>query len=164
MREERKCLNCGARMTARRERYHYKASGLDNVYLEGVKVARCMECGEHEVEIPAIEALHRGIAWALVEKKPRLAPKEILFLRKYLGLLGKDFADHMGTRPETVSRWENGSAQMGAVADRLLRTMVIIREPMKDYAIEALKTVATGEPRRSKIQLRNVGSHGWRAA
>ncbi len=114
-----KCTTCGSKMSARRENYRYDASGLPGVTLAGVEVRRCAECGEHEVVIPSIEELHRAIVKVLVGKSERLAPTEIRFLRKYLGFSGADFAAHVGTTPETVSRWENGAAPMGVTADRL---------------------------------------------
>jgi len=62
------------------------------VILVGVPVARCGRCGETEVGIPGIEALHRAIAGALIAKPARLAPEEVRFLRKHLGLSSADFA------------------------------------------------------------------------
>jgi putative zinc finger/helix-turn-helix YgiT family protein len=159
-----KCLECGGRMAVRRENHRYDACGLAGVTLLRVEVARCPDCGEYEVMIPAIEQLHRKIAWTVVEKRARLAPAEIRYLRKYLGLSGADFAAHMGTRPETVSRWENGTAQMGPVADRLLRAMVVIKEPVKEYSIETLRTVARAAGAPVRVQLRKAGQRAWAVA
>lgn len=83
--------------------------------------------------LPKIEQLHRAIALGVVAKRPRLTAAEIRFLRKYLGWSGAAFAKHMGVTPESVSRWENDREQMGAVADRLLRLMVVTRAPVSEY-------------------------------
>src|SRR5262245_32829553 len=110
-------------MVTRRETHEY-GDVLPGAVLVGVPVHRCTKCDAFEVSIPMIEDLHRKLAWAVIEKKGRLAPGEVRFLRKHLGLSGADFAEHMGTTPETVSRWENGATPMGQVSDRLLRLMV----------------------------------------
>lgn len=137
---------------------------LPGVMLFNVAVARCTACGETEVSIPMIVDLHRKLAWKVVEKKGRLTPHEVRFLRKHLGLSSADFAAHMGTRPETVSRWENGSAPIGETADRLLRLMVVLKEPVKDYSLEALKDATAGAARPVKIQMKPAAARGWRAA
>lgn len=153
------CLRCGTRLIEQREDYKYPIEVP--VVLKNVVVARCPECGEHEVSIPRIEDLQRAIARAVIDKPRRLAPAEIRFLRKHLDLTGADFARHMGTTPETVSRWESGSAPMGQVADRLLRTMVALRD-QAGYPIASLKSVARTAGRPVKLQLQATSKHGWR--
>ena len=156
-----KCDACGDPMISARENYSYTASGLPYVTLIGVEVRRCKACGEHEVVLPKIEQLHRAIALAVVGKRPRLTGAEIRFLRKYLGWSGADFAKHMGVTPESVSRWENERDQMGAVADRLLRLMVVTRAPVSEYPLD---TLAELEDEASPVRLRvEAARGGWRA-
>ena len=101
-----RCVTCRGPVKTKREKaYRYAECGLSHVVLENaVDVATCMKCGETYTGIPAIEGLHRVIAAALIRKKQQLAPEEIRFLRKSLGWSGVDFARHVGTKPETVSR------------------------------------------------------------
>lgn len=156
-----KCMECGAAMTSTHENFNYKASGLP-VTLMNVEVRRCKECGEFEVVIPRIEDLHKTIASALVtEKKSRLTPEEVRFLRTHLGWSGTDFANHMGVKPETVSRWENGHDQISPMADRLLRLMVLTREPVSDYSLDALVGVDAA-PKPAKVKAK-VSAAGWTA-
>lgn len=157
------CGACGAEMRTRRENYRYDASGLPNVTLKGVEVRRCARCGETEVAIPAIEGLHRAIAGGLIRKRTRLAPVEIRFLRKYLGWSGIDFAQHMGTTPETVSRWEHGTASIGTAADRLLRLMVAREAPVSDYTVDVLAQIAADDrdPRPLHLGLSRDQHKGW---
>lgn len=159
-----KCVTCSAPMKSKRENYRYEASGLPYVTLEGVEVSRCPACGETEVAIPAIEQLHRVIAGALIRKRGRLAPAEVRFLRKYLGWSGADFARHMGTTQETVSRWENGPTPIGASADRLLRLLVATKAPMTDYQVDVLAEIAAGDrkPRPIRLGLSRHRQAGWR--
>jgi putative zinc finger/helix-turn-helix YgiT family protein len=159
-----KCLICGASMDTRRENYPYRASGLPHVTLEQVEVSRCPVCGETEVSIPHIEALHRAIAVALVRKPARLASEEIRFLRKYLGWSGVDFAAYIGVTPETVSRWEQGKTPMGTTADRLLRMLVVTRVPVEDYSADLLRGItAAGDSHALPLGVR-VDREGWSAA
>jgi putative zinc finger/helix-turn-helix YgiT family protein len=136
-----KCMVCGAEMKTGRENFLYDACGLPGVTLMGVEVSRCPECGEYEVAIPQIEDLHQAIAHAVIRKTSPLDAAEIRYLRKYLGWSGVDFARHVGTTPETVSRWETGASPMGAVADRLLRLMVATRAPVSDYSLDLLAAI-----------------------
>jgi putative zinc finger/helix-turn-helix YgiT family protein len=152
-------------VTRKREKaYRYAECGLPHVILENaVEVATCPKCGETYTGIPAIERLHRVLAAALIRKKRRLAPEEIRFLRKSLGWSGVDFAKHMGATPETVSRWENGKAPMGAQADRLLRLLVARETPITEYSVDVLAHLAGDEgpitPARVEV---TKGVHGWR--
>ena len=137
------CIECGAGMETRRENYRYTASGLPHVTLHQVEVSRCPHCGETEVAIPHIEALHRALAKAIIQHPTRLAPEEIRYLRKYLGWAGVDFAAIMGVDPATVSRWERGATPMGPQADRLLRTLVVNLAPVQDYSPDRLQALLT---------------------
>jgi putative zinc finger/helix-turn-helix YgiT family protein len=158
-----RCTVCGGQMKTRRENYRYDASGLPYITLKGIEVSRCPKCGETEVAIPAIEQLHRAIAGALIRKRARLAPAEIKFLRKSLGWSGTDFAQRVGTTPETVSRWEHGTP-MGAAAERLLRLMVATESPVADYAVDVLTQVAADDRKPLPVHLGLSRDHraGWR--
>lgn len=158
----RKCMTCGTSMKTKREHYRYDECGLQ-VVLIGVEVSRCPECGEHEVAIPRIEELHRKIANVLILRAERLGPPEMKFLRKYLGLSSVDFAAHIGTTPETISRWENGAVPMNIAADKLLRMMVATQAPINDYSVDVLKTVATEDPQPARIRARSDRQRRWQA-
>ena len=159
------CLECGGPTKTRREKhYRYAESGLPNVVIEdAVKVTTCERCGETYTSIPAIEELHRQIAAAVIRKKGRLAPAEIRFLRKWLGWSGVDFAKRMGTKPETVSRWENGKATMGAQADRLLRLFIARETPVVEYPVDVLAQVAADKAPSTPVRVELAkGPKGWR--
>lgn len=143
------CLECGGPMREKREIVPYL--GLPGVRLETV-VARCPKCGGYEVRIPNMEGLHRAIARSVVAKAARLSGPEVRFLRKMLGWSGADFAAHMGVSAETVSRWETGRTPIGAQADRLLRLMVMSRDPVEDYRkLDLLKSVAKAKPATVRV-------------
>jgi putative zinc finger/helix-turn-helix YgiT family protein len=159
-------------MKTKRENVRYDASGLSSVTLQNVEVARCPKCGATSVTIPAIEELHRMMARALTRKRARLAPPEIRFLRKYLGWSGADFARHMGSTPETVSRWEHGTTPMGPASDRLLRMFVATKAPTDHYVVDVLAELAVDSPGKAPkpskaakpvhIDLSRDARAGWR--
>ena len=155
-----KCVQCSGPMTSRRESYDYAACGLP-VILDGVTVHRCEMCGEHEVALPRIEELHRVIARSVIRRSTRLSPKEIRFLRKWLGHSGEDLAELMGVTPEQVSRWENGKRDMGATADRLLRMLVATTEPRDEYSPEHWRRLRDRSSAPPKLHVRPSRS-GWR--
>src|SRR3712207_8850641 len=55
------------------------------------------KCGERLLGIYKIAEMHRQLAMAVARRRERLGPKEIRFLRKYLGLSSKDL-DRKSTR------------------------------------------------------------------
>ncbi len=161
--ESVKCLECGETVKVRRENYRYRECGLPNVILHKVEVGRCPKCGDVEVSIPGIEQLHRGLALLVARKRVRLAPEEVRFLRKHLGWSGVDFAQHMGVASETVSRWETGKAEIGPVADRLLRLMVANRKPFQEYPLENLERIDSRSARPLKLEMA-IADRVWQLA
>jgi putative zinc finger/helix-turn-helix YgiT family protein len=139
----------------------YTESGLPNVVLLGLEFRRCPNCGEEERVMPRLAQLHRVIAEAIAEKVARLTGAEIRFMRKHLGWSGEKFADVMGVRTETVSRWENEKEPMGVVSERLLRLMALRARPVDSYANDELAKVAKEEAKPVSLRLRPARS-GWK--
>jgi putative zinc finger/helix-turn-helix YgiT family protein len=157
-----KCLMCGTPMKGTRENIKDDLIGLDGVTLKGVMVFRCPKCGEREMGIHKIEEMHRQLAMAVARRREKLGPKEIRFLRKYLGLSSKDFADKMGVDKTTVSKWErvDAPAPMGQPAERLLRLMVMVDRPVEEYPLEETGLVEA-RPIRMVLE-EGKGSQSWR--
>jgi DNA-binding transcriptional regulator YiaG len=117
-----------------------------------------------EVAIPQIEDLHRAVAHALLRKPTRLTSEEIRYLRTYLGWSSMALAAHMGTTPETVSRWEHGATPIGKTADRLLRLLVATQIPASADVVETLPAITTTTPPQA-VRLSLLKNHdGWHAA
>jgi putative zinc finger/helix-turn-helix YgiT family protein len=159
------CDECNAPAAVERSAIRrYDAGGLPHIELHGVEVTRCGSCGAESVAIPRIAQLHRALASIFVTQHRMLAPIEIRFLRKHIGLSGADFAQRMGVARETVSRWETGASTIGAVADRLLRLLVVTHEPSESYAVDDLLAELTDAPAPKKLKsvaMRNGGKAGW---
>ena len=121
------CPKCGKKMSRTLiDRYHYKESGLDNVFLKSSVAEFKSDCGQKFVEIPGIERLHDVIAYELLQKKSLLHGQEFRFLRKWVGFTSVKLGQVLGRVSRiTVSRWENGKTPITASTDHLMRLLVI---------------------------------------
>jgi transcriptional regulator with XRE-family HTH domain len=61
-----------------------------------------------------------------------MAP-EIVFLRKYLGWSGADFARNMHCDRAQISKWEHSRVEMSKPYELLLREMVASGKKIEDY-------------------------------
>lgn len=160
-----KCTECGGPVVVERDAVRrYDIGGLPHIELHGVEVTRCAKCGIEDIAIPRVGQLHRVLASRLIKQHRMLAPVEIRFLRKHVGMSSADFAQRMGVTRETVSRWETGAGPMGAVADRLLRLLVVTHEPSDSYVVDDLLRELTDAPAPKKllsVAVRNSGKQGW---
>jgi putative zinc finger/helix-turn-helix YgiT family protein len=157
-----KCLDCGGMLETERRSYRYRFEGGLSVTLENATILRCVTCAGESVAIHAPARLHRAVAAAVVKKPSRLASSEVAFLRHHLDMTGEEMAQHLGVTKTSVSRWETGREPIGQVPDRLLRTLVLLRdwEVRPDLGLFArLGTVA--KPSRIKVRLQG---ERWNAA
>lgn len=149
-------------MKGAKKNHKYTESGLPNVELVAVPVIRCTRCDEEEVAIPDIVDLHKVIARSLVLKRPRLAPAEIRFLRKFLGANQVALGQVLGVAAETISRWEGGHQGMDVPAEKLLRMVAATRASAARYERE-LASVAVARQRNTPMKIRRAGN-GWKVA
>jgi len=139
------CPKCGKLQETSRSDYKYLESGLDNVIICDIEMIKC-SCGEESALIPRILAVHKAIANCLFEKETQLTGKEIRFLRKEMGLKGRDFANLVSVDNATLSRWENGKTKPSVKADRLIRVLYAIKmKPAKELASITFKAISRGQ-------------------
>ena len=100
--------------------FHFLDSGLDNVYLVGIKYFVYAD-GKVTAEIPALKRLMKLIAKDLVYSPNPLSGSEIRFLRKRMGLKAVDMATSLLIEPESLSRIENGHQDAGIHLDIVTR-------------------------------------------
>lgn len=106
----------------RRNMYHYKTCGLDDIYLEdGYNEVETSE--GKAVSIHDIDGLHRAIAKKIVGKPGRLSGKEVRFLRIELDMSQRTLADILGKTDQTVAKWEKEQVKIPKMADLILRKM-----------------------------------------
>jgi len=139
-------------------------SDLPDVIVDGFEAGACSECGEEYFKRPrGTEASERVLA-ALLGKSTRLAPSEVRFLRRSLGMPARDFAETLGVSPEQLSRWENagkkgtGKVQISATADRLVRAFVAAK---KGLALPELRAIDASQSAPLQLRL-TLGRQGWR--
>lgn len=153
-----KCLDCGHEMTVHRENYKYAPPELPGVTLVDIRMIRCAYCGEALLETPRLSELVRTRMLALVRKRARLTPLEVRYLRTGLKWSGRELAVHMGTTPETISRWEKGKLPIGIQADRLLRLMMACEKDLP-FRLSDLRNVATEPAADLRLRLRFDQAH-----
>lgn len=116
-----------ARKSAERkliETYRTDVIGIPIVLHHSVWEERVPEEEEPRVVIPDLEGLIAAAAIARIKCPFKLSGREIKFLRKALGISGKELAKKLNVAKETVSRWENAKEPVGPMAERLLRIYV----------------------------------------
>lgn len=105
------------------KKYHYKGTGLDNVYL--TNGYREVEYGDEiAVSVMDVEGLHKAIAAHLICQSGKLSGKEIRFLRNEINFPQTALAELMGVDVQTFAHWEKGTHKIHGAADRLMRVFV----------------------------------------
>jgi DNA-binding transcriptional regulator YiaG len=103
---------------------HYRACGLDNVYLRSGYVREEIG-GEMTTAVKDADALHGAIADHLVLRRKVLTGKEIRFLRRFMDMTQADMGDLLGISDQTVARYEKEQTAFDGPADRLFRLCVL---------------------------------------
>lgn len=100
--------------------------------IDSVEREICPASNEVNITIPSLPGLIAAACVARVLLPQKLNGKEIKSLRKALELTGKELAELMDVREETISRWENNEP-MGPASEKLFRLHVVLR--LKDKVI-----------------------------
>jgi putative zinc finger/helix-turn-helix YgiT family protein len=152
------CVECGSEAAIRRGTYRFRESGLDNVVLKGIEIVRCPVCGDETPIIPNMEGLLRTLALAIVTSKQPLTGPEVRYLRKYLGMSGEQFVRMLHTDKSTLSKWENGAANIGSKSDLLIRAVALhlgrgLREDAEEVvrSFEQIDEESTKAPHRIEV-------------
>ncbi len=114
---------CHQRVLTGGSMYHYKESGLDNVWLEnGYREHRTVY--GRGISIQDTEGLHKVIGHSLVLAQRPLSGAELRFLRLEMETSQRDLAAMLGTTEQTLRLWEKkrDTAVPGS-PDRLLRAL-----------------------------------------
>jgi DNA-binding transcriptional regulator YiaG len=132
--------------------YHYKACGLDNVYLMNGFYIEETEYGP-VISFEDIEGLHGLIAHRLVNHDHELSGKEFRFLRKELELSQKEIARLLGCDEQQIGRWERGEHKMAGSADRLIRLLYQENYSKNPHVRDLLERIATLVQEEEQMQL-----------
>jgi len=105
--------------------YHYKACGLDDVYLVSGYEVHETPYGRG-VSVKDVDGLHRAIGEYLAKHKKVLTGKELRFLRKQMDLTQSDLGKFLGVSDQQVARYEKGeSKKMPGAADAVVRLLYL---------------------------------------
>jgi DNA-binding transcriptional regulator YiaG len=145
--------------------YHYRESGLPNVYLLN---------GYREIETPYgpgvsiedVEGLHMVISHALVEEKPSLTGPEVRFIRKFLQLTQIQLAELLGVEDQSVRRWEK-LAHVPKQADHGIRLVFrdlthTATKPLPEL-VRQINAVEAQEPRAVHYRFRPRAKERWQS-
>jgi DNA-binding transcriptional regulator YiaG len=146
------CSICGDSAPVTKGKFRFGQVGVP-ITLVNIDLIRC-ECGNTDPIIENVNDLMDVIARALVSKHRPLTGSEVRFLRKYLGKSAKEFAAGIGIDPATLSRWENGLANIGGSGERLVRVLTMTLSPsLKDERPRAWDIVSEidEKPARGKV-------------
>jgi transcriptional regulator with XRE-family HTH domain len=116
-----KCLKCKRKMEMKRELYHYRESGLNNIWLKNWPMLVCSKCQTKLPLLPDPDKTAQEITRALVSQTGRLDGDSIVFLRKAMRLTTEALAKLLGVDRVTVSRWENNKRNIEFGSDLRLR-------------------------------------------
>jgi len=104
--------------------FHYRACGLDNVYLRSGYEQKIVG-GETYTAVQDADELHTAIAEHLVLRRKLLRGQEVRFLRKFLGWTQADAGDALGVSDQSVARYEKDQVALEGSTDRLFRLYVL---------------------------------------
>ena len=104
------CANCGKRTATAHSlsEYHYRESGLENVWLagSGVVETKCSDCGGAFIRILKEQQLLQVIAMGLLMEPISLKGPELRFLRRACALSQSQLASMLECRRETIAERE----------------------------------------------------------
>ena len=143
--------------------FHFVDSGLDNVYLIGIKYFIDEE-GHEIAEIPALQQLMRFIAQNIVLSPSDLTGKELKFLRKRLGKKGTEYATYLGVTPETLSRIENEKQAVSLQLQKLARLAhcIFSADPNLAECAKSILEEIKNKSKKTKIILEMGHDQEWR--
>ena len=102
--------------------YHYKACGLDNVYLKNGYEEKNTPSGK-SIAIHDIDGLHKAIDKGIANKEAALTPQEFRFLRGELDLSQKALGMLLDRTDQMVAKWEKGETKILVLADKAIRDL-----------------------------------------
>jgi len=107
-----------------RDVLHYKACGLDDVYLANGFKREVLD-GEKYIIVPDLDGLWKAIGLSLVSGRKVLAPRELRFLREHMRMARAELAAKLRVAPQIVGRWETGEDSVPGPADLMIRVLFL---------------------------------------
>ncbi len=108
------------------EPHHYKACGVEGIYLEnGFTVTKDEGYGPGVI-IEDADSLHKLIGLQIVISRPHLNYRDVKFLRGQMDKTQIDLANEIGVSVQMIARYEKAEhTDVTGPADRLLRVLYV---------------------------------------
>ena len=97
-----------------------------HVFTADLPARLCVKCGTSYFDDLVVGQFDALVAAKLAEAAVT-QPEALKFMRKVTGLQGKEFAELLAVRPETVSRWEQGKRPIDRATYAVIRQLVYER-------------------------------------
>ena len=142
-------------------KYQYIESGLNNVFINGIKPMNDDE-GDEVVTIRAINVLHAEIARGIIESDGGINGAELRFLRTEMGLTQAELGTLLSVDGQTVGRYERGDTPIHPTAETLLRRLAGERlVEAFDKSIEELASLVNSDDVHDEINI-EATENGYR--
>jgi DNA-binding transcriptional regulator YiaG len=123
-----------------REPHHYKACGLDDVYLYNGFTVEETDYGRG-VTVHNSEALHRAIATYLISDHKPLSAREFRFLRKQMEFTQEQVARRLQVDVQTIARYEKDRAAIPGAVDAVMRILYAVHLVPEDKRLDVMTDV-----------------------
>lgn len=131
--------------------YHYKESGLNNIYLiNGYEIIE--ENNGSYISFNDLHGLHQAIASRLVHQAKPLTGKEFRFLRTEMDMSQNTLSGCFGVTEQTVARWEKGQTEIPRTSDVSLRSMYLESIKHESNISALLSQIAENEGTMAKLE------------
>jgi putative zinc finger/helix-turn-helix YgiT family protein len=134
----KRCPNCRGRIEPRRVPRERRIGGRR--FTAELPAGACTACGERFVDDAVVGEFDLRIAARLAEAGVS-GGAALRFMRKVTGLQGKEFAELLAVRPETVSRWERGRRPIDRATYAILRQLILDRTDRRTTTNDYLRSL-----------------------
>lgn len=126
--------------TTVREPYHYKACGLDDVYLLNGFTIEETDYGRG-VSVHNVEDLHQAIGFKIISDKKPLSAREFRFLRKQMDYTQEQLSKKLRVDVQTIARYEKEQTAIPGAVDAMIRIIYAVYLIPDDKRLEILREV-----------------------
>jgi hypothetical protein len=117
-----------------------------------IPAQRCIGCDEVFTDYDDVKKAEFAVALEVISAG-QANGVTFRFLRHVLGMRAKDLAVILGTTPETLSRWENGHAEVDRNTWLVVALLVLGRVNQDDRAERALEALAKPRPISERVKI-----------
>ncbi len=119
------CVNCrGTKFKQTTAELKRHVAG--RVFTGKLPARECSSCGMRYYDSPDLGRFDLAVAITLANAGVT-EPEALKFMRKASGRRSKEFAELLGVRPETVSRWESGKAGIDRATYAVIQQLLLDR-------------------------------------